>query len=91
MCIRDRGSCADTYVKVGHLSNGVPSTRTYTNQTYTKSAAAMAATAHSIVTSPVIHGMNMTLSATITITYKDTADSTGAAKDVSSTFTYKES
>jgi len=85
------GSCADNYVKVGHLSNGVPSTRTYTNHTYTKSAAARASVAHSIVTSPVIHGFNMTRSATITITYKDTADSTGAAKDVSSTFTYKES
>jgi hypothetical protein len=84
------GSCADAYIANGHLSNGVPSTRTYANHTYTASAAAMLSTAHSIASSPMIHGMNMTRGHTMTITYKDAADSTGASKDVSQTLLYKE-
>jgi len=84
------GTCADNYINNGHLANGAPATRTYTNHTYTASAAGMTTADHSILTSPMIHGFNMTRGHTMTITYKDASDSTGAAKDVSQTLLYKE-
>ena len=84
------GSCATAYINTGHLANGVPSTRTYTNHTYRGGSQSALATTHSIASSPMIHGMNMTRGHTMTITYKDASDSTGAAKDVSQTLLYKE-
>ena len=84
------GACADAYINNGHLSNGAPSSRTYSNLTLDLTAAGMASTTNSILTSPIIHGYNMTRGHTMTITYKDASDSTGAAKDVSQTLLYKE-
>jgi hypothetical protein len=84
------GSCATAYINTGHLSNGVPSTRTYTNHTYRGGSQSKLSTTHSIASSPMIHGMNMTRGHTMTITYKDASDSTGAAKDVSQTLKYQE-
>ena len=84
------GSCATAYISTGHLANGVPSTRTYTNHSYTGGTGSVKPSDHSIASSPMIHGMNMTRGHTMTITYKDASDSTGAAKDVSQTLLYKE-
>ena len=84
------GSCAKSYINTGHLANGVPSTRTYANHTYRGGSQSKLSATHSIASSPMIHGMNMTRGATMTITYKDASDSTGAAKDVSQTLLYKE-
>ena len=84
------GACATAYINNGHLSNGAPSSRTYSNLTLDLTAAGMASATNSILTSPIIHGYNMTRGHTMTITYKDASDSTGAAKDVSQTLLYKE-
>ena len=84
------GACADAYIDTGHLANGAPSSRTYSNLTTDITAAGMVSTTNSILNSPMIHGYNMTRGHTMTITYKDASDSTGAAKDVSKTLLYKE-
>ena len=54
------GSCAKSYINTGHLANGVPSTRTYANHTYRGGSQSKLSATHSIASSPMIHGMNMT-------------------------------
>jgi len=85
-----QGGCARKHIESFHLDQGVPYTRTYANHSYTVLAAEYAATTHCICSSPVIHGFNMTRGHTMTITYKDSSDSTGTAKDISSTLYYHE-
>jgi hypothetical protein len=80
------GNCAKAYVNSHHLSNGVPSTRTYSNLSY-----AYATTGDGdIAEFGFVQAFNFTRGQTITITYKDVADSTGTAKDVSKTVKYKD-
>jgi mannose/fructose/N-acetylgalactosamine-specific phosphotransferase system component IIB len=79
------GTCATAYVKNHHLISGVPSTRTYSNMSFAEQYAT-----GDIAEFGYIQAFNMTRGNTYTITYKDASDSTGAAKDVSTTFTYKE-
>ena len=84
------GSCARSHIETFHLDQGVPYTRTYTNHSYTGGTGTVISADHSIATAPMIHLFNMTRGHTITITYKDASDSTGTAKDVSTTLIYKE-
>jgi len=98
------GGCAKAYINNNHLSNGAPNTRTYGNHSHThmstattgankyygRSVANPGLTAMTFTRDGIIQGLNMTRGHTMTVTYKDSADSTGAAKDISTTIKYKE-